>query len=111
MVLRYCRFFWPCLLTVTKALAERQTFYDLARNVWLVGWGVIKRAAAELERMRAWIGLIHREVTDGGAVREAGDMVKRIIGRIGRIELSNRWYCHRYPLRVLAPRKTMCNTI
>jgi hypothetical protein len=26
-------------------------------------------------------------------------MVMRVIGKIGRLELLRRWYCHRYPLR------------
>jgi len=99
MVLRYCRFFWPCLLTVKKAITDRQTCHNLAKKVWQVGWGTIKRATVELGRMVVWIGEIHREVTNGGAAREPGIMVKIIIHKISRIELSNRWYRHRYPSR------------
>lgn len=101
MVLRYCRFFWPCLLTVKKAITDRQTCHHLAKNVWQVGWGTIKRSTVELGRMAAWIVKIHREATDGSATRELGLMVKIIIQKIGHVELSNRWYCHRYPLRAL----------
>jgi hypothetical protein len=101
MVLRYCRFFWPCLLTVKKAITDRQTCNNLAKNVWQVGWGTIKRSTVELGRMAAWIVKIHREATDGSTARELGLMVKIIIQKIGHVELSNRWYCHRYPLRAL----------
>jgi hypothetical protein len=99
MVLRYCRFFWPCLLAVRRALNNGATCYHLARYVWLVGHRVIRRASAQLSRMNLWVSSLYRELTDGSTVREVDSMVKIIINKIGPIELTNRWYHHRYPLR------------
>lgn len=99
MVLPYCRFFWPGLLTLRQALASGSTPYCLARHVWHVGRRVIIRAAALLDRLDAWVGQLYQEISDGGQVRELGSIVKVIIGKISRIELVGRWYRHRYPTR------------
>jgi len=96
LVLHYCRFFWPCLLAVKKALVAGLTCYHLAKHVWRVGREVIRRASAHFDRIGRWTGELHREVTDGGNVRDVGFMVKIIIRKIGRCELLNRWYRHHY---------------
>jgi hypothetical protein len=93
MVLRYCRFFWPCLLTLIEQHSARQ---------WDIGSRVIKRATTLVKQMHSWVETIYREVSDGGVGGGLGRMVKIIVGRMGFIELSNRWYRHRYPLRFLA---------
>jgi hypothetical protein len=49
--------------------------------------------------MSRWVVELHREMTDGGDVRDAEYMVKIITRKIGRCELSNRWYRHHYPRR------------
>lgn len=99
MVLRYCRIFYPGLLAIQQALTTGSTPYYLARHVWHVGRRVIIRAAALLDRLDTWVGQLYQEITDGGQVRELGSMVKVIIGKLSRIELIDRWYCHRYPRR------------
>jgi hypothetical protein len=99
MIIRYCRFFWPCLLAVQNARTLDLTCYHIARNVWFVGQRVIRRSSALFERMRIWIEQLYREITAGGLVRQVGLMVKIITLKIGRIELSNRWYRHNFPLR------------
>jgi hypothetical protein len=99
MVLRYCRFFWPSLLAIKKALASGSTPYYLAQHVWYVGRRVIVRAAALLDRLDTWCGQLYQEVTDGAPACELGFMVKIVTRKLGRIELVDRWYRHRYPRR------------
>jgi hypothetical protein len=60
---------------------------------------VIVRAAALLAGINCWISQLHRELTNGGPVRELALMVKIIIAKLGRIDLGERWYRHRYPGR------------
>jgi len=98
-VMRYSRFFWPCLLALRQALAIGLTPYHQAKHVWQVGRGVIVRAAALLNQLAPWVEELHQELTDGGQVRKLRFMVKIIIRKLGRIELVDRWYRHRYPLR------------
>ena len=99
MMLRYCRFFWPCLLslgmTVEKGLAIRRT--------------VARRMVETLTLITAWIKDLFREVTDGRSGSDLGRMVKIIVRKIGRIELSNRWYRHRYPRRFGMPGRQQHN--
>lgn len=99
MVLRYCRFFWPSLLALKQALASGSTHYHLAQHVWHVGRRVIVRAAALLDQLDTWCGQLYREVTDGVPACELGFMVKIVTRKLGRIELIDRWYRHRYPRR------------
>jgi len=99
MVLPYCRFFWPSLLVLRQALASGSTFYHLAQHVWYVGRRVIVRAAALLNRLDKWVGQLYQEVSDGVQAGELGFMVKIVTRKLGRIELIDRWYCHRYPKR------------
>lgn len=98
-VLRYCRFFWPCLLAVKMALTNGRSCYHLARHVWNVERGVIRRASVLFDRMSRWTQQLHQETTGGGSLRQVGLMVKIIAHKIGYPELSCRWYRHHYPLR------------
>lgn len=96
MVLRYCRFFWPCLLFVLRtSIIERAPL----SAAWNVSRGVAHRTAAVLTAITSWVSGLYREVTDGCAGTNLGRMVKTIVHKIGRVELSNRWYRHRYPRR------------
>jgi hypothetical protein len=99
MVMRYCRFFWPCLIALYQTLAGGATPYHLARYVWHVGREVILRAATLLRRLCPWVERLYREITDGNAARDTASMVKAVTAKIGRLELVERWYRHRYPLR------------
>jgi hypothetical protein len=100
-VLRYCRFLWDDLLAVKGDLVAGKTVKQIAQ-VWHVGPEVIQRAAEVLSRLSSWIEALHREVTDGKPVRALGLMVKIITAKLGRMELTHRWYCHRYPRRFSA---------
>jgi hypothetical protein len=100
-VLRYCRFFWPDLLAVKRDLAAGKTVEHIAR-LWHVGEGVILRAQDLLSRLGLWVEQQHRELTDGKPVRAIELMVKIIVRKLGRRELTHRWYCHRYPRRFSA---------
>ena len=93
MTLRYCRFFWPCLLSLGKAYGKGLP----------ISRGVARRAVTALALIGAWVKDLYREVTDGDTGFDLGRMAKIIVGKIGRIELSNRWYRHRYPRRFGAP--------
>jgi hypothetical protein len=98
-LLRYSRFFWPCLLAVKMSLDQGLTPYHVARHIWKVGRGVVVRAAVLLTCLEQWIGTIYREVTNGEPYRELEHMVKVATGKIGRIELVDRCYRYRYPRR------------
>jgi hypothetical protein len=95
MVLRYCRFCWPCLLLVERASGVKHS----SLSPWEISRGVALRAAAVLTAITSWVSELYREVTDGGAGTNLCRMVKIITWKIGRIELSNRWYRHHYPRR------------
>jgi hypothetical protein len=89
MMLRYCRFFWPCLLSLGRAPVKEPS----------ISRGVVRRTAIMLTVITSWIKSLYREVTDGGTGSNLGRMVNIIIRKIGRVELSNRWYRRRYPRR------------
>lgn len=97
--MRYSRFFWPCLLALIDALSAGSSIYHQARQVWHVGWAVIRRASKLLQRLSPWIESLHRELTNGMPPRELGFMVKILIAKLGPLELTQRWYRHRYPKR------------
>jgi hypothetical protein len=99
-VLRYCRFFYPGLLQVKNALSIGIHSCRLARFIWNVGNGVIKRAAAELSRMHLWINQTYREISDGAKESNFGSMVKGITYKLGYIDLTERYGYHRYPHRL-----------
>ena len=107
-VLPYCRFFWPSLLTILHSRAGGMIPSTLAKR-WHVSRCVILRAAALLKQMGKWIVQIQQEVCDG--IQRSGFefMVKMIVGNLGRIELTHRWYRHRYPKRF--PDKNSFHTI
>ncbi len=102
LVLRYCRFFWPYLLTVLQSHAAGTTPYHQARHVWSVGRGVILRTVAMFARMTIWVAQLHQELSDGRPQRSVELMVKIILRKLGRIVLIERWYRHHYPLRFCA---------
>jgi hypothetical protein len=101
MVLRYCRFFWPYLLALNRALSEGGTVYRLARHVWHVGRGVIMRAAALFKNLEHWMTGLHQELTAGATTDGLEGMTERISDTIGRYEFAQRWYRYRYPRRFL----------
>jgi hypothetical protein len=98
-VLPYCRFLWANLLAVKHALGTGVSRYHLARYVWHVGRAVIVRAAAALDHMAVWLSEMYRELSDGRTAHGLERMVRFIAVTIGRLELSNRWCRHRYPVR------------
>lgn len=99
-VLRYSRFYWPNLLMIINAMRGGMIPSALAKR-WHVSRRVILRAAALLDQMGRWIEQVHQEVSDG--IQHCGfdSMVKRVVGKLGRIELTHRWYRYRYPARFL----------
>jgi len=99
LVMRYWRFFWPCLLALYQNLAAGSTPYHLAHHVWHVGREAILRAAALLRRLCLWVGNLYRELTDGRPLRDLAAMVKVLTAKLGRLELVERWRRHRYPRR------------
>lgn len=105
MVMRYCRFFWPCLLFALYASSTEQP----PLSVWNVSRGVARRAVTALTAITSWVREIYQEVTDGAAGADLGRMVKIIVRKIGRIELSNRWYRHHYPHRFSPPLREQHN--
>jgi hypothetical protein len=99
MVLRYCRFFYTDLLAIQQALAIDSDPNHFARHAWHIGRRVIVRAAALLERLNTWTGQLYQEVADGRQPDNLERMVDFLIEKLSRIELIERWYRHRYPLR------------
>jgi len=100
MVLRYCRFLWPCLQRIWNAVSEKLTPYRIAR-LWNVDRAVIVRAAALQLTLHLWVKKLHQEITDGRKSRSLTLMVKVITFKIGLVNLMNRWYCHHFPKRFL----------
>jgi hypothetical protein len=74
-------------------------FVNGGQRNFRISHGVSRRVLNMVPQLISWVEGLHREVTDGCAVRELGRMVKIIIFKIGHIELTNRWYRYRYPLR------------
>ena len=105
MVMRYCRFFWPCLLSVWASTASGVRDHCLA-GIWKVGRHVILRAVALKDSLWPWVRKLYRELTSGGPVRSLERMVKIITAIIGQDELRSRWYCHRYSRRVIRTKNT-----
>jgi len=98
-VLRYCRFFWPCLVSIKLALDSGSTRYHLAHHVRHVSWAIIGRAAALLNSMESWANGLHQEITNGWPACRFELMMKTITAKLGCNELNWRWYRHRYPRR------------
>jgi hypothetical protein len=97
MVLRYCRFFWPCLLAIWNALTHL-SMYHIAR-IWNVDRRVIAGVYALQSTIHGWVAQQHQELTNGSKTRILPLMVKIIFYKMGPAELMNRWYCYRYPKR------------
>jgi RecJ-like exonuclease len=103
MVLRYCRFFWPCLQMIRNAIARGLTPYQIAK-AWGVDRAVIVRAAALQCTLQLWVKKLHQEICDRTANhngRTLTFMVKFVTRKIGFAALANRWYCYCYPKRYL----------
>jgi hypothetical protein len=96
MVLRYSHFFWPCILSLRSGVG---VFGNGGQRNFRISHGVLRRVMNMVPQLTSWVEGLHREVTDGCAVRELGRMVKIINRKIGHLELANRWYRYRYPLR------------
>lgn len=101
MVLRYCRFFWPCLQMIWSLIARGFRPYYIAR-IWEVDRAVIVRAVTLQSTLQSFVEKLHQEIYDG-TVNHSGMtltlMVKFVILKIGFSVLANHWYCHRYPRR------------
>lgn len=106
MVLRYCRFFWPCLQMIWDAIARGLTPYQIAKT-WGVDRAVIVRAAALQYTIQPFAGKLHQELSNGSTDQIQSKnhtlsfLVRYIARKIGIVALMNRWYCHRYPRRYL----------
>jgi hypothetical protein len=99
MVLRYCRFFWFCLIAVIDAL-ERVTPAALALT-WNVGIIVIDRALDLHHVLQRWISQQYQELHPDNAGRSFVQMVKILTAKFGLRALMNRWYHKRYPKRCI----------
>jgi hypothetical protein len=99
MVLRYCRFFWPCLQVIWNKL-KCHSICHIAR-IWNVDRRVIAGADASQSIIHKWVARQHQELTNGSKVRSLPLMVKIISFKTGPVELMNNWYCYRYPRRSL----------
>ena len=111
MVLRFCRFFWPDLLSLQESVAAGCSEASLAK-IWQVGRKVIQRALLFLNQLPSWIASLHQEVTNGLPTCTLTRMVKIIISKIGRSQLLYRWCKYRYPGRFFTkPGTTQINTV
>lgn len=100
MVLRYCRFFWACLIAVIDAL-ERVTPAALAL-AWNVGAGVIDRAQDLYGALEQWISQQYQEQYPRNTEsRSFMQKVKILTAQLGLTAITNRWYYKRYPLRCM----------
>ena len=99
MVLRYCRFFWPCLLAVWNALTHLSIYHIAC--IWNVDRRVIAGVAALQSIIHNWVEKQHQELTNGSKACSLSITIKIILLKIGPAELMNRWYCYRYPKRSL----------
>lgn len=94
-----CRFFWPDLVKIARALAAGQSTRRLARYVWHVGRGVITRARALIHRLTQWLGTLCREITDGAAACGLEAMAALAREHHGWAGLMNLWCRRIYPGR------------
>ena len=62
MVIRYCRFLWPCLTFLWGKIDSGATPYALSRQ-WSVGRAVIVRARALQASIEQWTGRLYQELT------------------------------------------------
>ena len=100
MVLRYCRFFWACLIAVIDAL-ERVTPAALAL-AWNVGVGVIHRAQDHHSALEPWVSQQYQELYPLNTEnRSFMRKVKILTTQLGLTAIMNRWYHKHYPLRCM----------
>jgi hypothetical protein len=70
-------------------------------HAWYVSKGVIQRAKILLDLLGSWVDELYQELTDSKQIRPLNILVKIITGKLGRLELTHRWYRHRYPRRFI----------
>jgi hypothetical protein len=101
MVLRYCRFLWPCLLSLWAQLGKGVSRYHLATHIWKVSRGVVVSTKAMLEKLNIWVLSLYREVFNGRAPTTLELMVKRLTAMLRPTVIIDMWYCHYYPGRFI----------
>ena len=99
MVLRYCRFFWPCLLAVWTEIKSLSPMLIAISHTWNVGIGVIKRATGLYFTIHEWVSKQYQEQFDSCKIRSLAFMVKRLFFKTGLTDLMNRWYWYHYPTK------------
>jgi len=99
MVLRYCRFFWPCLLEVWNELDSLSSMAIKIAQTYNVGIGVIERASDLHSALHPWVSKQYQEHCDSCKIRSLAFMVKRLSFKTGLTDLMNRWYWYHYPAR------------
>jgi hypothetical protein len=100
MVLRYCRFFWFCLIAVIDAL-ERVTPAVIALT-WNVGIGVIDRVQDLYHVLQQWVSQHYQELyPENTKNRSFLQMVKLLTRTFGLRALMDRWYHKRYSKRCI----------
>jgi len=100
MVLRYCRFFWFCLIAVIDAL-ERVTPAALALT-WNVGIGVIDRVQDLHHVLQQWVSQHYQELhPENTKSKSFLQMVKLLTRTFGLAALMDRWYHKRYSKRCI----------
>lgn len=99
MVLRYCRFFWPCLLVVWDQINSLSPMIIAVAHTWNVGIGVIERATALYSAIHPWVSKQYQEQCDSCKTGSLAFMVKRLSFKTGLTDLMSRWYWYQYPAR------------
>jgi hypothetical protein len=99
MVLRYCRFFWPCLLAVWNEIDSLSPMIIAIAHTWNVGIGVIKRAKELYSVIHEWVSKQYQEQCDDCKIRSLARMVKSLSLKTTLTDLMNRWYWYHYPAR------------
>lgn len=98
-VLRYCRFFWSCLLEVCNEIKSLSPMVLTISRTWNVGVGVIKRATQLYSAILPWVSKQYQEQCNNCKVRSLALMVEILSFKTGFADLMNRWYWHHYPAR------------
>jgi hypothetical protein len=99
LVLRYCRFFWPCLLAVWNQINSLSPLILAIAHTWNVGTGVIKRATELYSVIHEWVSKQYQEQCGDCKNRSLARMVKILTFKTGLADLMSRWYWHQYPAR------------
>lgn len=99
MVLRYCRFFWPCLLAVWDQINALSPMIIAVAHTWNVGIGVIERAKTLHSAIHLWVLKQYQEQCNSCKIHSLALMVKILSFKTGLTDLMNRWYWYHYPAR------------